>query len=192
MTWDEQRITMVLATPLENMRERTGGRENRYLIYRMLQAMFERQTSSEQRLDVTVERNHIGFSAADARLLSDVAKRSQPYKTLTAKQAVMVARRLSKYTRQLADVAASKQMAQQVLPMSTPVLVVAIAPAVLQPPKVVCSYCGDAGHKQEDCDKFWGDEFGRYEDRQEKAAYDREYLRGQYWDSRIESRQLGE
>lgn len=90
----------------------TGRHQNRYLVYRMLQAMFDRQTADEQASDDTKHVNGVGFNGVDAPLLSDVAKRSKQYNNLTIKQAAMVARRLTKYTGQLEAIAAAKQIAK--------------------------------------------------------------------------------
>lgn len=119
MTFDKGGILSILANP----DKKTGDKENRYLIYRMLQAMYERQTMDEQASGFTKHWNNVGFNGVDAPLLSEVAERSKQYKNLTVKQAFMVAKRLKKYAGQLAGIAAEKQQ-QKLVPV----------PA--------CSYCG--------------------------------------------------
>jgi hypothetical protein len=116
MTFTKETIASILANPQAS----TGGKENRYLVYRMLQAMYQRQTASEQATFTTHYVNHVGFNSADAPLLTDVAKRSQKYNNLTPKQAVMIARRLKKYVGQLASIAAEKQQVSMGL-QETPV-----------------------------------------------------------------------
>lgn len=94
---------------LSNPLGQTGGKQNRYLIYRMLQALYKRQTSTEQSAEATFHRNGVGFNSADAPVLSSIANRSLPYKNITLKQAYLVGRRLKKYIGQLVEIASEKQ-----------------------------------------------------------------------------------
>lgn len=80
---------------------------NSYLIYRMLQAMYARQTADEQSSRFTKHTNSVGFNKFDADYLSKVARQSQAYKDLSPRQAVAVARLLRKYVGQLVSIAQS-------------------------------------------------------------------------------------
>lgn len=111
MIWNESVIAGVLSKPLGQ----TGGKQNRYLIYRMLQAMYKRQTAMEQSISTTVAQNGVGFNAYDAPFLSSVATNSLRYKNLTEKQSVKVAKALKKYIRQLTEIA-NENAPKQVVP----------------------------------------------------------------------------
>lgn len=128
MNWTKEEIVAVLANP----EGQTGKHKNRYLVYRMLQALYQRQTSTEQEAELTIEHNGVGFNGVDADFLSSVAKNSLKYQGLTEKQAAFVAKRLKKYAKQLAGIAAVKL--QMKLPTPT------------------CPDCGGAVHVEiEDC-----------------------------------------
>jgi hypothetical protein len=107
MVWNREAIETVLKTSLnvEGANAKTGQHENRYLVYRMLQCVYNRQWADEKAAGQTKHTNGQGFTGSDAKLLSDVAKKSIPYKNLTAAQAAMVAKRLLKYSGQIAKVA---------------------------------------------------------------------------------------
>ena len=116
MVWNESAISGVLTNP-EGI---TAGKSNRHIIYRMLQAMYRRQTRDEQLAEATRHVNHVGFNSADARFLSSVAEKSQRYNGLTPRQAYRVGKTLAKYVGQLADIAAEKAAPSLALvPMST-------------------------------------------------------------------------
>ena len=106
--FDRAGILSILANP-EGV---TGQHQNRYLVYRMLQAMYERQTQSEQASGMTHVLNGVGFNGVDSGFLSDVALKSRKYKNLTPGQAKAVGRSLKKYVRQLVEIAESKAKAQ--------------------------------------------------------------------------------
>lgn len=95
----------VIRSILSNPNGKTYGRENRYLIWRMLQGMNERQTFEEQAIQGTKETNGIGFNKFDAPVLTDIAHKSYQYKNLTPAQARLVGRRLMKYIKQLCSIA---------------------------------------------------------------------------------------
>lgn len=150
--WTKAFIRGVLEKP-EGMT--AGKHQNRYLIYRMLQALYERQTSSEQASQQTQVLNGVGFNGADARLLSKVAIQSKPYNNLTVKQAVMVAKRLKKYAGQLETIAAEKSKL-----------------VVVPPVQLFCLECGGPQHQQiEDCDVYWAKLEQQREKEQEAAAF---------------------
>lgn len=108
MTWTQEEIKAVL----QNAEGTTGGKPNRYLIYRMLQGLYQKQTTHEQAAEYTSDKNNVGFNAYDATLLTNVAKTSLAYQNLTICQAAMVGRRLVKYAGQLERIAAEKQAAR--------------------------------------------------------------------------------
>ena len=132
MTFNKEQILEILKHP-EGVTEYKSRRwANRTLVYRMLQALYARQTGFEQQIEATTESNGIGFNGADSHFLSSVAKNSRPYGNLTSKQCEHVAKRLIKYSRQLEDIALTKL--QQQLP--------------------ICGYCSKVGHVQKDCDEY--------------------------------------
>jgi hypothetical protein len=66
--------------------------------------LYQRQTSTEQAIDGTVERNGRGFTSHDAPFLSDIAKRLPRYDyRLTARQLAHVRPKLRKYWRQFLE-----------------------------------------------------------------------------------------
>jgi hypothetical protein len=181
MIYDESTIRSILSgnTP-EDYLEKVGTHEKRYLVYRMLQALYEYQTRDEQYAETTKHRNNVGFNGPDAGLLSGIAKRSQKYQNLTAKQAKLVASRLVKYTGQLVKIAAEK--AQQKLPatqLAEPVnkptsreekkAFFAKQMALVEPP---CSCCGANNHSADHCDIYWKNEFAKQEAIQEQQAFE--------------------
>lgn len=75
-------------------------------VERGLLAIYARQTAHEQVIEQTQEHNDVGFAGNDAEFLSSCAKSVQKYGSLTVNQLPWVRRRMMKYWRQLADVAA--------------------------------------------------------------------------------------
>jgi hypothetical protein len=101
MALDKAQIKAILT-------EQAGGRNhNKPIVYRMLQAMFQRQTADEQAAHSTHHSNGRGFNGRDAEFLSDVAAKSQKWKGLTDGQAKYVAKSLIKYSRQIAEIEAT-------------------------------------------------------------------------------------
>ena len=145
MTFTKDDIIEILKHP-GGVTEYKGRRwANRTLVYRMLQAMYNRQTQFEQEIKGTVIENGIGFNGVDANFLSSVAENSKQYGNLTGKQCDKVAAKLIKYAGQLQDIALSKL--QQSLPM--------------------CGYCSKVGHVQIDCPTYKKRELGRPMQQQE-------------------------
>lgn len=68
-----------------------------------LRVIFNRQTSSEQSMEATVEQNKVGFGGNDAEILSNIYKGTERYGFLKGKQVDLVRRRLKRYHRQLVD-----------------------------------------------------------------------------------------
>lgn len=118
MIWTKENIKTLLERAEADPNGMTGDVSNRYLVYRMLQALYKRQTADEQAAGDTKYHNGMGFTGADAVILSDIAQKSIQYKNLTANQvSKVVAKRLKKYAGQLALVAAEK--AQTPLPLES-------------------------------------------------------------------------
>jgi len=75
----------------------------RKVTYRALRVVYANQTADEQMAQATAYNNGTGFNGTDAQILSDIAEGSEKYQTLTPKQARFVARKLAKYSRQIAS-----------------------------------------------------------------------------------------
>ena len=106
-------------------------------VERALQVIYERQTSDEQAIGTTKHENGVGFSGADAEILSSFAcqvnsKVGQPDKylgrprklgeCLSPKQMALARKKISKYARQLLEASQEK------------------APQVVEPVKVLLSF----------------------------------------------------
>ena len=99
--WDKQKILNLIDTG------------NRIILYKMLHALYDRQTWTERAAQVTADHNSMGFNAFDAPFLSSVAEQAERYKTLTPGQARPVQRRLRKYASQLAQIANQNEAERQ-------------------------------------------------------------------------------
>lgn len=75
-------------------------------VERALVAIFRRQTSYEQQAEATNEDNNVGFTGADAGFLSSLAKGVLRFGHLTPKQLPYARKKMMKYHRQLAEIAA--------------------------------------------------------------------------------------
>lgn len=135
MNWSKDEIIKILLQP----HSFTGKVPNGKIVWKMLMALYARQTSFEQEAKLTVENNGIGFNGYDSGFLSDVAERSIPFKGLSYNQITKVAKRLVKYAGQLEAIALEK--IQQSLP--------------------VCGYCSEVGHTQQTCTKYAQIEMGQ-------------------------------
>lgn len=83
-------------------------------VERSLLALYERQTADEQDGAVTAHQNGAGFSGPDAFILTEFSKwclRSQrpEGERLTPKQLELARKKLTRYTRQLIEVAEERQ-----------------------------------------------------------------------------------
>lgn len=78
-------------------------------VVRGLLALYERQTTVEQRAEETKEKNGRGFNAADAPKLTGIAKFYLRRNFLSPKQMILVRRRITKYALQLANIANANQ-----------------------------------------------------------------------------------
>lgn len=109
---DADWIKMVLDKPAGY----TGKLPNSRIIFKMLWAMYQRQTADEREKQSTVHENGMGFNGFDAPFLSDVARNAYPFKDLTTSQTLHVARKLKKYVKQLVEIANEKQKQQAPAP----------------------------------------------------------------------------
>ncbi len=122
--WTAERILDILEHPDKTTTLENGKTlNNTLIIYRFLQRMFERQTADEQADFKTAHDNGVGFSGADAHLLSDMATHSKKFNDdyrarfnrinmngLTVKQAAYAAKFLKHYARtQLVGIAREKE-----------------------------------------------------------------------------------
>ena len=78
---------------------------NDTVLYRALKKLYDCQTADEQRSQETIEHNGVGFNGVDGKFLSSVAEFLIKNGCLTAKQKVVVRKKLIKYTRQLTRLA---------------------------------------------------------------------------------------
>lgn len=77
-------------------------------LVRGIMAIYSKQTATEQASEATMEDNGIGFSGADATILSSFAKQYQERGFLTSKQLSIARNKMLKYSRQLADISNGK------------------------------------------------------------------------------------
>lgn len=77
--------------------------QHREAVKRALVFLYERQTATEQAWEATKETNNKGFNHADAKRLTSIAKWVMKANHITPKQTALVARRLQKYSGQLAE-----------------------------------------------------------------------------------------
>ena len=75
---------------------------------RAIVALLARQTSDEQEAQTTKYHNAMGFSAFDAEILTSFGQQIQRGRALSAKQLAIAYKRLPRYAKQLAAVAAAK------------------------------------------------------------------------------------
>ena len=91
-TWTEEEILNILET---NDTQLCIACVN---IYRL-------QTRAEQESHTTRDRNNVGFSAYDAKLLSSFAEQYLKYRRLSSRQIEILRKRMKKYRRQLVAIA---------------------------------------------------------------------------------------
>lgn len=77
---------------------------NRAWALRGLVRIFKNQTADEQMSETTKHHNNIGFTGADAEILTSMAKWHMSGRTLSSKQMAVFFRRMPKYARQLEGV----------------------------------------------------------------------------------------
>jgi SNF2-related domain len=122
-------IKSVLDAPLG----KTGDLDNRKIIYRMLQAMYARQTSDEQNSQTTSHVNKIGFNKFDADFLSDVAIKTKNGEPFTDGRVTAVAKSLQKYIGQLVSIATQNNSKENATVQNEKPVVDAAAATIDQP-----------------------------------------------------------
>ena len=83
-------------------------------LYRAVVSIFERQTADEQNAETTAHDNGVGFTSADAPLLSSFAKQITARGFLTPKQKAFAVKKMHKYAGQLLRIAQSRSATVQV------------------------------------------------------------------------------
>lgn len=68
---------------------------------RALIRIYENQTAAEQAAHATVEHNGVGFTGADAEILTSLAEQYSKRRSLSEKQMALLFKRIPKYARQL-------------------------------------------------------------------------------------------
>jgi hypothetical protein len=98
----------------------TPGEENGKAMFRALHSLYDRQTVGEQASHESREQNGRGFTKFDAELLTDIAKKSEKFGSLTPKQTQLVGRRIRKYHRQLVEIANEAEMRRSIAETTSP------------------------------------------------------------------------
>ena len=91
-TWTEDEIRELVQT-------------NDKVLYGALKKLYACQTADEQSIGETVEYNGVGFNGVDSKILSSMAEFLNRNGYLSAKQKVLVRRKMVKYTKQLTRLA---------------------------------------------------------------------------------------
>ena len=91
-TWTEDEIRELVQT-------------NDKVLYGALKKLYACQTADEQSIGETVEHNGVGFNGVDSKILSSMAEFLNRNGYLSAKQKVLVRRKMVKYTKQLTRLA---------------------------------------------------------------------------------------
>ncbi|MFW6224952.1 MAG: hypothetical protein ACOC4B_01650 [Bacteroidota bacterium] len=78
------------------------------MVWRSVVKLYEYQTLDEQNSDITNHNNGVGFTCADAFILSQFAKYYNRNKFLTPKQTSLARRKMKKYAGQLTKIANEK------------------------------------------------------------------------------------
>lgn len=81
---------------------------DRRWMFKALVTIYQYQTSSEQANHATLEHNGVGFTGADAEILSSLATQYKRNGYLSAKQLEIAHKRMPKYARQLERIAQAK------------------------------------------------------------------------------------
>jgi hypothetical protein len=84
-------------------------KKRRETVERAIIVLYARQTADEQNTDETRHNNGVGFTAADARRLSFVAKFLSNGGHLRDEKVLQYVPRVAKYTKQLATIALEKK-----------------------------------------------------------------------------------
>ena len=83
------------------------GTDQRWAV-RALVRIYNNQTEDEQAAEMTNHHNGIGFTGADAEILSSFAKQVLKGRQLSAKQMAILFRKMPRYARQLMEAADTK------------------------------------------------------------------------------------
>lgn len=78
-------------------------------VERAVVAIYKLQTQAEQAQDATTDHNGVGYSAFDAEIMSSYAKRLLSGLPLTFKQMAVARPKITRYARQLADIAEQRE-----------------------------------------------------------------------------------
>ncbi len=91
---------------VEFLREKLGS--NPQWAVKGLLKIYEYQTEAEQRVGETNEDNGVGFSGADANILSSFAEQIKNGRQMSIKQMAMIYKKMPRYSRQLMKIAETK------------------------------------------------------------------------------------
>ena len=84
---------------IEHLRQRLASNDRWAL--RALVRIYQNQTADEQCRETTIERNGIGFTGPDAEIMTSFARQYQRRGCLSAKQMIILRRRMPAYARQI-------------------------------------------------------------------------------------------
>lgn len=79
--------------------------KNPQAVWRAVLAIYERQTPSEQSAKTTTVHNNMGFSAFDARFLTEMAQKVRRGYHMTDRQLAVTRNKIKRYHRQLVEIA---------------------------------------------------------------------------------------
>ena len=167
-TWNKEFLYTVLNQAVVDRQRgystKYGKLEARYIVYRMLQALYERQTADEKISGDTKHVNSRGLNSADgkSKMLLSIAKKSQAYKNLTVAQAAVVAPKLVKYVGQLV-----KAIEEKIEAKNGPI----VQEMLFQEGKPAPANCLHCGAPKPDCDCYWDKQCQEYEAKQEALAF---------------------
>jgi hypothetical protein len=109
MQWDKKTILDILDMPYGM----SGQLLNSKIICKMLLSLYARQTNDEQQIHLTRHHNGVGFNMFDSKYLTEVALQAKQTQKIPINELEEVASRLTKYHRQLVDIASSRQLHQK-------------------------------------------------------------------------------
>lgn len=89
--WDKAKLVELLNT-------------NDKAVWRGVARIYERQTEAEKAVGDTCVYNGIGFSGADAQILSSLAQFYEKTGFMTPRQTAIARKKIKKYTRQLLEI----------------------------------------------------------------------------------------
>ena len=92
-------MTMSKKDLIEQLRQRLAHNDRWAL--RALVRIYQNQTDDERSREATIERNGIGFTGPDAEIMTSFARQYQRRGCLSAKQMIILRRRMPAYARQI-------------------------------------------------------------------------------------------